>query len=661
MKSVVNSDIVDRQTSLIYRPDIDGLRAVAVLAVLLFHAQLGLSGGFAGVDVFFVISGFLITSLILKDAESAGGFSILKFWERRIRRILPALTVVIVATVIGGWFILLPSHFLDLGKSVLAQAVFAGNFFFWLSSGYFAGPAALKPLLHTWSLAVEEQFYLFFPLLFLFKSKWKISSLRWVVGLLAIASLCLSITQTRSAPDAAFYLMPSRAWELFGGALLAMAPRNHNIPQWTREVLGWIGFLEVGTAFWFYNENTPFPGLPAVLPCMGTLMMIYANGFAGQPSTLSRMLSLRPVVFLGAISYSLYLWHWPILVYAKYWQDSNILRWYCRVGLLVLSLVLATLSWMFVEKPFRTRRVFPLRWKIFTFGLVSPACCALLGATLVINHGMPSRYPEAVLRYDAPESNDNGGPDASNHLNCSLDDAKQGKFPRAGKPGAPVQCLVWGDSHSMVLFPVFDKLADDSFSTVEFATHAATCPILDYESTGSASLKDTSKIWSEAVIENVRRKGITNVLLAANWPLYFGYKKADTAEKVRATKELADKLATTVISLHRIGAKVWILKTVPFQPVDVRMALAKAVLKGSSADVGVTRANYTDASRLEDENLAPAVLNGAVILNPSPFFFDNRERCLLESSGSLLYRDNNHLSPSGAMLLSQLFLPIFTK
>ena len=644
------------QTNLRYRPDIDGLRAIAVGAVLLFHARLGLSGGFVGVDVFFVISGFLITSLILKDAASPAGFSILKFWERRIRRILPALLMVIVATVIGGWFILLPSHFKELGESVLAQAVFGGNFYFWSSSGYFADQAILKPLLHTWSLAVEEQFYLIFPLLFLFRSKWNLASLRLVIGLAALASLYLSMAQTKSAPDAGFYLMPSRAWELLGGALLAMTPRSQNLPHWVRGVLGWVGFLAVIAAFCFYNASTPFPGLAAVLPCLGTLMMIYANGLGGQPSALARLLSHRALVFVGVISYSLYLWHWPILVYSTYWQDNSILRWYFRVGLLVLSFVLAVLSWKFIETPIRTRRVLQRRRKIFTFGLAAPACCALLGAMLVLNRGVPSRFPAAVLKYDVAAADEAGRPDSTVTWNSSLDSALRGDFPRIGRTNMPLQCLVCGDSHAMAISPIIDKLAADANTSVEFATHTATCPILGFKSSGKTSLKSDSKPWCEAVVENVRQKQIPNVILAANWQLYFGNAKGDQSKR-----ELTDELVATVTALQQAGAKVWILKTVPKQPMHVRMAFAKSVLKGNSGVVGETKANYLSSSGLEDAIFASAVSKGAIILNPLPFFFSDRETCLIESSGHLLYNDDNHLTPDGAMLLADLFRPIFTR
>ncbi len=637
-----------------YRPDIDGLRAIAVSAVLLYHAHLGLPGGFIGVDVFFVISGFLITSLILKDAESSKGFGILNFWERRIRRILPALLVVILATIAGGWFVLLPSDFSDLGRSVLAQAVFGGNFYFWLTGGYFTAPAGLKPLLHTWSLAVEEQYYLFFPLLFLLGA-WKRAALRLVVGLAALASFFLCVSLTRSSPEAGFYLLPSRAWELFGGALLAMAPQGFKLAGWAREALGWGGLLAVGCCLFLYHDTTPFPGVAALPPCLGTLMMIYANG--GPASWLGRALSVRPLVFLGKISYSLYLWHWPILVYAVYWQDSNILRWYYRIALLVLSVILATISCKFVEMPFRSRRVFPRRWQILTLGVASPCCLALLGVALAASHGFPSRFPESVLRCDFGKSAALEIPKPSLDLNSSLETAQSGAFPCAGKSNSPVQCLVWGDSHAMAIFPAFDKLAMDSGTRVAFAAHVATCPVLDYLSRDPNSMRTASAKWSEAIVNDVQRDRIPNVVLAANWLMYFGQFETHDPAAVQRGREVSKDLAATVVALRKAGAKVWILKTVPPQPVDVHMALAKAALRNTSTDIGVTKSNYMTFSRAEDALFAPAVSSGAEILDPSRFFFEGRQTCLLVSSDRLLYKDSNHVTISGALALLDLFRP----
>jgi peptidoglycan/LPS O-acetylase OafA/YrhL len=263
-----------------YRPEIDGLRAIAVMAVVLFHAGLGVTGGFIGVDVFFVISGFLITSLIFKDLE-AGKFSFTNFWERRARRIIPASVAMVFAVLIAGWFLLLPSDYAALGKSAAMHAAFAANFYFWRSTNYFSGPADELPLLHTWSLAVEEQFYLFVPLLLagLFRLP-KLRSRRVLLLLFGIGfviSLALSIIAVPRMPAAAFYLLPTRAWELLAGSIIAILP-TVSLSRPLRELLCWTGFALILIPCFLYTKQTPFPGLAALPPCLGTALFIWVSG-----------------------------------------------------------------------------------------------------------------------------------------------------------------------------------------------------------------------------------------------------------------------------------------------------------------------------------------------------------------------------------------------
>jgi peptidoglycan/LPS O-acetylase OafA/YrhL len=255
--------------SLEYRPDIDGLRAVAVIAVLLFHAELHCPGGFVGVDMFFVISGFLISSLILKELDD-GSFSLVNFWERRIRRILPAVTVVVLGTLVAGWFLYLPADFASLGKSVVAQAALVSNIFFYQQAGYFEAGADTTPLLHTWSLAVEEQFYLIFPLFLVFLSRFRRRSRLAAIVVVAAASFASSVLGTYAYPRAAFYLLPTRAWELLLGALLAMTRGRVSVNSWIRETSAWMGLGLVACSVVYYDGSTRFPGLAAAAPCLGT-------------------------------------------------------------------------------------------------------------------------------------------------------------------------------------------------------------------------------------------------------------------------------------------------------------------------------------------------------------------------------------------------------
>src|SRR5882724_53425 len=336
-----------------YRPEIDGLRAVAVLSVVLYHAGFGCSGGYIGVDVFFVVSGFLITSLIWSDLEK-GRFTFANFWERRARRIVPALVVVTLVTLVIGAVLLLPADLKNLGRASASQAVFTANIHYWLDSGYFAGESAEKPLLHTWSLAVEEQFYLIVPFIMWLTYRTKVLRGRAaVISILLtgfIISLALSIYGIHDFrfPSATFYLLPTRAWELLTGAIVAFLPALPGLlgRRVTRELLSLSGLALILYPVLFYTAETPFPGLAALPPCLGTALLILANGRIDSkaPTVIGRILSIRAVVFIGLISYSLYLWHWPLLAFSRYRAYAP-LTVGNRIAIVAVGFALAVLSW----------------------------------------------------------------------------------------------------------------------------------------------------------------------------------------------------------------------------------------------------------------------------------------------------------------------------
>ena len=495
-----------------YRPDIDGMRAIAVLAVIFFHARLGLSGGYIGVDIFFVISGYLITGIILKDIEH-GIFSLKAFWERRVRRIFPVLFVVVVCTVIAGWFILLPTDFLNLGKSVAAQAVFGGNFFFWWTSGYFDDSAVNKPLLHTWSLAVEEQYYLIVPLLVLFRLTSSRRTLFKALSVITVLSLGLSIYLTWRAPSAAFYLLPTRAWELSTGGLLAVLPDFGILPVIQR-IIGWGGAFAILASFLFFSDKTPFPGSAALLPALGAAAMIWANSTSSKQILLRQLLSIRPLVFIGKISYSLYLWHWPVLIYAEYWALDP-LRWYFRILAMLASVILAVLSYRLVETPFRTRRVMPKRRPLFICGLVTLGCYLCLGTVVQLLHGAPSRFPASARIFAS------GKDDFPFKIQSNLEQSRRGEFAMVGESSrSQIFCMVWGDSHAMAVVPTIGHLAQILNSRVAVATHYATAPILGISERSEISMMDDCNAWAEAIIAYIKRNHVANVLLVARWHLH---------------------------------------------------------------------------------------------------------------------------------------------
>jgi peptidoglycan/LPS O-acetylase OafA/YrhL len=336
-----------------YQPEVDGLRALAVVPVVLFHARVpGFGGGYVGVDVFFVISGYLITGILTEDLN-AGRFSIFNFYERRVRRIIPALMAVILATLIAGAALLLPYQLADLAHSAVNAVGFTSNIWFWRQTGYFAGATGLQPLIHTWSLAVEEQFYVLFPIGLYLLHRFRLLKIG-VAVILALSLVAASILVFRM-PAATFYLLPTRAWELMLGALLAVGTVSAVQSQRAREWLAFAGLAMILVPVAVYTERTLFPGLAAVPPCLGAFLIILA-GRSGRTVVTDALSGTIPVR-IGLISYSLYLWHWPILVFARQWSIVEPGPW-AIIACIALSFLAAWASWRFVEKPFRTRGLF---------------------------------------------------------------------------------------------------------------------------------------------------------------------------------------------------------------------------------------------------------------------------------------------------------------
>ncbi len=398
----------NRDGGLKYRPDIDGLRAVAILSVLTFHLwPWRVSGGFVGVDVFFVISGYLISAILFSEVAT-GRFSVLGFYDRRIRRIFPALFVmlIVVSAVIG--LFLLPNEFVDYAKSVIAATTSSSNFYFWRHSGYFDAPMS-KPLLHTWSLAVEEQFYLLFPLFLLITRRLFPQRLKQVVVLLFSASLAASVVILHYNPTTAFYMPYTRAWELLLGTVISLGFFPRLQPVWLRNAATLSGIAMIAFSALRFNPETPFPGLAAVLPCAGSALIIGA-GESGS-TLVAKALSWRPMVFIGIISYSLYLWHWPVIilndlglsvnfsdVVPKTWAFVLLMQRGSRTVEFLICFVLAILSWRFVERPFRNRPRRIERMPLFALSAAVMVVLLLCSATVIYAGGFPARFPRRAVQ-----------------------------------------------------------------------------------------------------------------------------------------------------------------------------------------------------------------------------------------------------------------------
>ena len=381
-----------------HRREIDGLRAVAVLPVILFHAGFQMfSGGFVGVDIFFVISGYLITSILIEEL-AAGKLSILRFYERRARRILPALFTVMAACIPFAWFMMLPNRFKDFSESLIAVVFFGSNILFWRESGYFEPAVDLKPLLHTWSLAVEEQFYLLFPLLLLVLWRFGRTTSVGVIVTIAVVSLLISEVGWRYAQTANFYLAPSRAWELLAGSICAFVLTGR--AQRTSNLLSLVGLALILGSVFVYDERTPFPSLYALAPVGGTVLIVL---FAGNGTWVARLLSTPILVGIGLISYSAYLWHQPIFAFARIGGvdpgDGLVMG-----GLALASFGLAWVTWAFVEQPFRNRArpLLPARRQVFAASAAVGLVFVGIGIAGHLTDGFAGRLTateRAVLRY----------------------------------------------------------------------------------------------------------------------------------------------------------------------------------------------------------------------------------------------------------------------
>lgn len=653
-----------------YRKDIDGLRAVAVVAVILFHFGLGCPGGYAGVDVFFVISGFLIGSIVLAKTK-AGTFSMADFWQRRIRRLLPALFVVVVAVAAAGCVWLVPAHLEELGKSILAQPALAANVYFFQESGYFETSSEHIPLLHTWSLAVEEQFYLALPFLLPLFLRGGASRAFVGIGIITALSLSWSVFSSKAYPSFAFYLIFSRAWELNIGVLLALhldrsGPCRRG--RAAREAMAWSGLAMVLATFFLFGAGTLFPSYTAALPCLGTALLIFAHSRtegSKDATSLERLLSWSPVVFVGKISYSLYLWHWPVFVFLGLALLRELGPLETASGI-AASFALSVLSWKFVEKPVRERR-FPRSTRSLLLGAaVAVAAMIGIGAVFSETEGLPERFP-AEMRERAHDHNEHHGLRSRDFL------LEHGTLPTLGRPKSETDrhILVWGDSHALSLLPVLETIADENDICLHVATQPSTPPLVDtYTERIGRSFLD----WGNAVVDYARAQGVERVLLHARWRNYTEgppdrdlrnlVSDADLRSRTpeQAETVFREALGRTIEVLTERGIGVYFLDEVPYQPRSVPETVLLASLRGVDPNtLGPLVEEQKELSRRIEILLAEILSGrGVVRLDPKPFLLapDGRRFALVRDD-LILFSDQHHLSPNGSAQLRPLLEPIF--
>jgi peptidoglycan/LPS O-acetylase OafA/YrhL len=626
-----------------YRPDVDGLRAAAVLAVVFYHAGFkSVGGGFTGVDVFFVISGFLITSLLTADLE-AGTFSLLTFYDRRIRRIFPAFLLVASATVMLGYFLLMPGEYIALGRSALAAVGFAANFFFSSSTGYFDGPTQDMPLLHVWSLAVEEQFYLLWPL-----SLWLIWRLPprqrlTLIAVLAVLSFAVCVHGVLYSPKITFYLLHTRAWELLLGAIAAILIRRGWDPpnRLVREAMAAAGAVCIGVGVFALKVGDPFPGWNALWPCAGTFLLILAT-----PATLvGQVLSTTPAVLIGKISYSLYLWHWPMIVFYRLYVNKPWLSTFEAAGLIVAAIVLAWATWKWVENPPRRSG----GWRqSFVSGGLAMAGLATLFVAVVTSGGFPERITreaqriastDEMWRWSCPHSK-------------RIDGVANEEFCVIGVPwdDGVVKGIVWGDSHAQHFAPLLDSAARDKKMSLLMLPQSC-APFIDDVTLHMVVNGSVVHICGEryrlamSLIDKLRDASVT--ILAARWsiiPPVLLDGQPDGHSKRSGLDLMERGMGRLVETLRQRGHTILLLAEVPPTRRDLRACILRSGLWRQSCDnflldAAVVRTTIgsvtTTLHRIEARP-------GVLMVEPASAMCDEHV-CSLFLNGEFLYSDDSHL------------------
>lgn len=614
-------------TGINYRPDIDGLRAVSILLVLLYHLESFVEGGYVGVDVFFVISGYLITSILCHEAAD-GSYSLGNFYERRARRILPALFASVIASSIAALFLLFPNELQIFAKSAVSALSFSANFFFWLQAGYFEAPAESMPLLHTWSLAVEEQFYLLFPLILIPLLRRRPGFALPIVVVIAIASLALSQFLVASKPDTAFYMLAPRAWELMTGAGLALVRIPAIASKRVRDLVASGALLSIVMVALLYDKQTSFPGLTALAPCLGAALLIYTG--QSRDTQVYRLLSWRPLVALGLISYSLYLWHVPIITFVSAYF-GNPLALSTKILLIPICILVAFASWRYIEQPFRRREGGFDRTKLVQTSAAAAVVILAIAAVSIYTLGLPQRFDPEVLRF--AEFNYKVG-NAQRSGQCFI--SRGGE--RTGKEFDFETCLamddrrpdvlVIGDSHAAHLWPGLKEV----YPGINFLQANVTGCTVDLVQTGSERCK---RIMRRVLDDHIAHKKLDAVILSIRW------KSPDIEEAAHST--LA-KLKASTPHVYVIG---------PIMSYNTHLPRLLTRAAQLSDDRIVERALRRDPFEIDNRFKAAFAGAGVTYVSLIDLLCPLGECQTLDSDNLPLQHDSNHLTAGGSRLVAE--------
>jgi peptidoglycan/LPS O-acetylase OafA/YrhL len=655
-----------------YRREVDGLRAIAVLPVILFHAGFkSFSGGFVGVDIFFVISGYLITTIIISELD-AGRFSLTNFYERRARRILPALSLMMFVCLPFAWVWLMPSEMINFSQSLIAVSGFVSNILFWQKTGYFYTAAELVPLLHTWSLSVEEQYYVLFPIFLMLT--WKFGKKRIVSALIVFFLASFTIAQIGSThkPTASFFLLPTRGWELLVGAFLAFylsRPSKVNLPLIAKEFFGGAGLVLIVTAIFSFNSQTPFPGIYALLPTLGAALIIL---FATAETKVGQLIGNRLFVYAGLVSYSAYLWHQPLFAFARnrsLAEPGETLY----VVLVLLTFALAFLTWRYVEAPFRDKSKFNRR-HIFTFAAVGTVAFVCLGLIGHFKNGFVERFDSKYVPLLSFVKEDHLRRDAACKAttpaikaltSCVLGDQSN------------VDGLLLGDSHAQMLWDPLNKALTEKKRGFLSIDGAGCPPVRGVYRVDIGSEGNCNEIY-ESILKFLDEKPeIKYIVMGARWTLYLERTRFDNKQGgiERGDDSFVDFVVGGVPKRHSESERRVLLQSAYKNSVlEFLKTDRKVVLVYPTPEVGWNVPDFYSKSllfnhRLEDPFISHSYevflqRNKATLeafdsigehknlirVRPHETLCNTyvKDRCISVLDGQLLYSDDDHLSNKGS-------------
>jgi peptidoglycan/LPS O-acetylase OafA/YrhL len=609
-----------------YRSDIDGLRAVAVLAVVSFHLSLPwlADGGYVGVDIFFVISGFLITGIIF-EAFSSGAYSIIDFYRRRIRRIFPALFVVYLFVILASFLVLFPNETESIGKSIFSSVFFVSNIFFSQSTNYFDTATKINPVLHTWSLSVEEQFYVLFPLFLFAISSFSLQTKKIIILALLVCLFILSVWWLHVSPINAFYLVQFRAWELLLGSALAIGifPQTKN-RVWS-EIIGIAGLTAIFISVFYYDEATPFPGLTAALPCCGAAAIIYAGGC--YQGFVSRILGFEPIRRIGQISYSMYLWHWPLIVFYSYLFPY---RGIVKLGLLALIFLVSFVSWRFIEQPFRQPSSKLTQSKTFSLALAAMAFISIVSYNLAALGNMLNSTPPLAqhlieaLNYDSSKPNRLGACFLTN-TNTYVDFKKD---PCLNISNDKRNVLIIGDSHAAHLYPGYMQ----AFPDINFlqATASGCKPTLN--SKGALRCLDLLNYIQNSFLP---AHHLDTIIMSSQW------KKSDILPAVALAEHLRKYADHVVIS----GPIVEYRQALP-------RVVARATVANVNADQFASDYLFSDQKETDKEFSVTKLPDGVIYVSPYSALCKPLCRTMVDDQTPMQF-DYGHLTSKGSVYVAQ--------